>query len=554
MRPGAEALQRAVRAAEILAVAGPAVGGLWLRAAAGPAREGLLAALAAAVPLIRIGPQTGDEALYGGIDLAATLAARRPVRRAGLIGRGGIVVLTMAERCPPALAARLGLAIDEGRIAVLALDEGAATEEVPPAALTDRLGLFASLEGVAFDPAAPGISSGRIASARDGPAPDPATGAALRALTRAAAELGIASPRAVLAALQAARANAALEARRAVGEDDLRTAAVLTLAHRALPPEAAAAPPPEPPAPPESGPGEDRSDAPASGRSPDELLVEAARAALPAGLLAGLSAGRAARAARGAGGAGAVRAGNRLGRPLPSRPGRPSAARRIDLVATLRAAAPHQTLRRQGQTDPRPVLLRADDLRIRRHLETSDRLVVFVVDASGSSALARLGEAKGAVELLLGEAYVRRDHVALVAFRGAGAEVLLPPTRSLVQTKRRLASLPGGGGTPLAAGLAAGLALAAAARRRGMTPALAILSDGRANIALDGRPDRPAAEADALRLAARIRALGLRTVVIDTGNRPGPQMQHLAERLGAAAIPLPRADARRIGAAVAAAV
>ena len=81
----------------------------------------------------------------------------------------------------------------------------------------------------------------------------------------------------------------------------------------------------------------------------------------------------------------------------------------------------------------------------------------------------------------LSDAYVRA-----VAFRGAGAEVLLPPTRSLVQAKRRLAALPGGGGTPLAAGLEAGLALADRLRSRGVAPFLVILTDGRANVARDG--------------------------------------------------------------------
>ena len=101
------------------------------------------------------------------------------------------------------------------------------------------------------------------------------------------------------------------------------------------------------------------------------------------------------------------------------------------------------------------------DVRVRQYEERSDRAIIFVVDASGSAALARLAEAERRHRsFLLGEAYARRDHVALVAFRGDGADVLLPPTRSLVQTKRRLEQLPGGGGTPLASGLKAALELA----------------------------------------------------------------------------------------------
>ena len=116
--------------------------------------------------------------------------------------------------------------------------------------------------------------------------------------------------------------------------------------------------------------------------------------------------------------------------------------------------------------------------------------MIFTVDASGSAAMARLGEAKGAVELLLAQAYARRDHVALVAFRGETAETILQPTRSLVQTKRQLASLAGGGGTPLAAGLKAALDLAQQARGRGLTPTIITLTDGRANLALAGTASR----------------------------------------------------------------
>jgi hypothetical protein len=99
------------------------------------------------------------------------------------------------------------------------------------------------------------------------------------------------------------------------------------------------------------------------------------------------------------------------------------------------------------------VLVRADDFHVRRFEQRRTTTTLFAVDASGSSALYRLAEAKGAVELLLAECYVRRDQVAVLTFRGQGAELLLPPTRSLVRAKRALAGMPGGGGTPLAAGL-----------------------------------------------------------------------------------------------------
>ena len=162
--------------------------------------------------------------------------------------------------------------------------------------------------------------------------------------------------------------------------------------------------------------------------------------------------------------------------------------------------------------------------------------------------MARLAEAKGAVELLLAQAYARRDQVALLAFRGRAAELILPPTRSLVQTKRRLAGLPGGGGTPLAAGLELALDTAQRASARGLTPTIALLTDGRGNVALDGSADRVVAEADALRLASGIRRAAVPTVVIDTANRPQPGLRSLAGALGATYIALPRADANKLAA------
>ena len=249
-----------------------------------------------------------------------------------------------------------------------------------------------------------------------------------------------------------------------------------------------------------------------------------------------------------------MKRGNRRGRPLPSRPGRLDGSARLDLVGTLRAAAPWQTIRRKATGRHGLLELRPDDIRLKQAQERSDRVLIFTVDASGSAAVARLGEAKGAVELLLAQAYARRDHVALIAFRGTRAELLLPPTRSLVQTKRRLAGLPGGGGTPMASGLAAAMELALHTRARGMTPTVALLTDGRPNITRDGAPGRPQAEADAEAMARLIRAHALPSLVVDTGNRPTPWLHDLARMMDATFLTLPRADARRLSAALSSAL
>jgi magnesium chelatase subunit D len=155
-----------------------------------------------------------------------------------------------------------------------------------------------------------------------------------------------------------------------------------------------------------------------------------------------------------------------------------------------------------------------------------------------------LAEAKGAVELLLADCYVRRDQVAVVAFRGRAAEILLPPTRSLVRAKRNLAGLPGGGGTPLAAGLDCALLVANQAQRRGETPVLVVLSDGRANVARNGAGGRDHAHAEALQSARRIRLSRVTSLFVDTSPRPAALAADLAAAMGARYVPLPFADAR----------
>ncbi len=570
-RDPVEVWGRAATAVALLAVDPGGLGGLWLKARVGPARERLMAVLPgllAPMPTARLPLTLTDEQLFGGVDLAATLAAGTVVRSRGVLGNGPrALVVPMAERLTGGLAARLAQVLDAGQgHCVVALDEGAEADERLPQTVADRLALHVDLSGLALaDCPDLEIDPDLIAAARARLPAVRLPADAVETVVRVAHRLGIASLRAPLLALAAARASAALDGEPVVTEDDLICAVELVLAPRAtmLPAEPEETPEPEaeePPPPPEPETGDDTPEPDADEDDvpdmlPEEVLLEAARAILPADLLAKLAAGKAPRVTGASAGTGAAKKGNRRGRPLPSRPGRLDGQSRIDLVATLRAAAPWQVIRRRLTPDaPQKVLIRAEDIRLRRFEEKSDRLLIFAVDASGSAAFTRLAEAKGAVELLLGEAYARRDHVALVAFRGDHAEVLLPPTRSLVQTKRRLAGLPGGGGTPLAAGLRSALDLADLSRGRGLTPSIALLTDGRANIALDGRADRPAAAEDARRMALAVRATATPALVIDMSPRPQPQLRDLAGEMNATYLPLPRADAGRLSAAVAGAL
>jgi len=558
---GEDRWQRANLALACFALDPAALGGIWLRARIGPVRErfmdGLDIALGAEVTR-RIHPNIGDDALFGGVDLSATLAGGTLVRTKGLLASPSVLILPMAERAKPGLAARLAAALDsEVPLALVALDEGAEPDETLPSALADRLAIHLDLTAQEWKDAADlAIDVDALAEARALLPHVAVPDAAIAELADVAFRLGIQSLRAPLQALAVARAAAALSGSDEVDEQDLLTAVELVLAPRATqipeteppapddPTETDQPDDPEPPADEVEEP-EDETPIP-----PAEMMLEAAKAMLPPDLLARLQAGRAARNAHSASGSGAAKKGNRRGRPLPSRPGRLGGDARIDLVATLRAAAPWQPMRKSATGDHKRLHIRMSDIRVRHFEETSDRAIIFVVDASGSAALARLAEAKGAVELLLSEAYARRDHVALIAFRGNGSEVLLPPTRSLVQTKRRLAALPGGGGTPLASGLKAAFELAALAQSKGMTPSLALLTDGRANVDLSGVANRTRAAEDAALLARAILAKAMPGLVIDTGLRPTRGLDGLAREMGVPYLPLPRADAKSLSAAV----
>ena len=231
---------------------------------------------------------------------------------------------------------------------------------------------------------------------------------------------------------------------------------------------------------------------------------------------------------------------------------------RLNIIETLRAAAPWQRLRQSAQLSdgtfpsaPRPrIAVRRDDFRVTRFKARAEATIIFLVDASGSSALNRLAEAKGAVELVLAECYVRRDHVALIVFRGKGAEIVLPPTTSLARAKRSLAGIPGGGGTPVAAGIDAAVLLADAEARKGRTPVVILMTDGKANMTRDGQANRSKAEEEALVAARSLRAAGIDCLLVDTAPRAERLAQNLAAEIRARYLALPYADAASLSRAV----
>lgn len=550
--PPADPMEDAVLAARLFALAPQVFKGMVLRGAT-LARDALVAALGSSVALRRLPGHVDDERLLGGIDLAASLASGRPVHESGLIAqaRGGALLCAMAERLDGRIAGRLAQAVDDGTAALILLDDAIDPEEAPPVSLTERLAFVCDLRAsrrwqeVELAPAAGTLA--QVAALDDN---------ALRALAVTAEALGVDGLRALIFAGEAARALAALEGRSCADKSDLTSAVRLILAPRAtrLPPQDEADAPPEDTPPPPDGDRDNQSESEQQQQDLDlsDILVEAARAAIPADLLAQLSQGKAPRRSSSSG-TGQKRKAATRGKPLGARPGMPRGGARLALIDSLRAAVPWQTVRRR-EAGPHgagsAIIMRKEDLRIRRFEERAARVTIFAVDASGSAAAARLAEAKGAVELMLGQAYVTRSEVALVAFRGTTAELILPPTRSLTRARRTLAELPGGGGTPLAMGLNAARDVAEAVIARGRSAALVILTDGRANIAADGAPGRPQARLDAEAAARAIALRGIEALVVDISARPGPEGAALAAALAGRYLALPRADARMITAAI----
>jgi len=566
-------------AAALIALTGETLGGVHLRSPPGPVRDYWLdrvKQLSKQNPIRKIPANIPEGRLLGGIDLGATLQHGKPVAETGMLGEchGHIVIAAMAERLPRNTVHHLCTALDHGaislardgieaetpaRIALIATDEGT-EEESAHAALIDRLGIALDLTTLGIHDVDDEIFRRRdIERASNLLDQVTLSEAHLAALATLSASLGIDSPRPTLAAAKAARASAALRQSETAEEEDVARALRLCLIPRAQQLPEMTEPPPEPESEPEQTDDAEPPPMPEQPPPDEERLLEAALAQLPAGLLEQLQT-RAARLRQSStGNSGDQHRHQNRGRPTGVYRGDHRRGGRVNILATLRAAAPWQPLRRREQTErasqtpPRHLQIRRDDIHLTRFQQRRETLTLFVVDASGSAALQRLAEAKGAVELLLADCYVRRDQVALIAFRDEAAELLLPPTRSLVRAKKTLAALPGGGATPMAAALDLTRDMAERASKQGTTMQYVILTDGAANVARDGTRSRDAGTADAM-AAARMLAMNPSSgLVIDTAQRPQPRARELAETLRGVYLALPQADAQTLNRAIRAA-
>ena len=561
----------------LLAINPKGLKGVTVKSQFGPVREAWLGYLkqltsSCGTQILKAPANISAEQLLGALDIEASLQAGSLIMSKGLLERveGNLLLLPMVERMDLQAIALISQVLDDKNkvdaaapFAVIALDESDSADEAISPRLLDRLAfeLYLDQFSLADIRESLKVNAQDIDEAKKLLPEIKCSDAYLEVMTKAGLSLGVSSFRANQFALEAAKTLAALRGLSEVGQDEVLDASrlVYTPSKRMnINPEMNQADQPDQDSDenrddqnqdsqPEDSQKDEQNQEQSSNDELEDIIVEAVKASIPPQLLhqakQNVRAGKS--AAHVSGKSGAVQKNFFSGRPLTSRKGRPNDGRRLDILKSIRAAIPWQRLRGMmldaGQRSGARARIdfRAEDLHIKQYLRRRGTVTIFLVDASGSSATQRLAEAKGALEELLAQCYIRRDEVAMVSMRGAKAEIVLPPTRSLVRAKRNLATLPGGGGTPLAAGFRAANEMAISLERKGLTPIIVIMSDGKANVNLNGVGGREGAHSDALMAAKELRIKNHRLLFVDTSPKPEILAQELSSAMAAQYFPLP---------------
>jgi magnesium chelatase subunit D len=516
----------------------------------------------------------------GSFDIEATLNQGSLVLSKGLLekAQGNFLLLSMAERMDTQVLALISQALDSSNslgteFGVIALNESEAAGDRFSPRMSDRLAFEVYLDqfSLADMKESLAIQADDIRDAKELLPRVVCSIDYIEVLTKSALKIGIGSFRANQFAVETAKTLAALRGLQEVGQDEVLDAARLVYTYSKIlhaPPEAEE---------PNRDDGENSKDKESNDQNPEnnlseedlnnqqedgdrqphpqppsqeeleDIVVAAAKASVPKDFFAQAKQGaRSTHAASHISGkSGESQNSFVSGRPMSSRKGQPGGGRRLDVLKSIRAAIPWQRLRerhagsQQYSPGKKKIDFRSEDLHIKQYVKKRGTVTIFLVDASGSSATQRLAEAKGALEQLLAQCYIRRDEVAMLSMRGSKAELILPPTRSLVRAKRNLATLPGGGGTPLAAGFRAANEMAVVLKRKGLTPIIVILSDGKANVNLKGVGGRSEAHSDALLAAKELRLKNHCVLFVDTSPQPEVLAQELSHMMAAQYLALP---------------
>ncbi|KAG7667625.1 hypothetical protein KSW81_005551 [Nannochloris sp. 'desiccata'] len=516
-------------------------------------------------PFIQIPLGVTEDRLVGTVDIEASMKEGKPVFQPGLLAEAhrGILYregISISHPCRPLLLATWNP--EEGNLRDHLLDRIAITlsADVPYTFQTRVQAVEAAtrfqdkpVEVIAEAEETTDALRGNILFAREY-LPEIKMGEKqVKYLVEESRRGGVMGHRAELFAVRVAKAAAALEGRDSVTPEDLQKAVQLVILPRATlqdqPPPEDEQPPPPPPPPTQDQQEEeedekdeqeedenDEPEEPEADQIPEEFMFESEGVILDPSIL--MFASQQQRAQGKTGKAKTMIFSEDRGRYIKPMLPKSGKVNRLAVDATLRTAAPYQRARRErqiasGKTD-KPVYVEKSDMRSKRLARKAGALVMFVVDASGSMALNRMSSAKGAVMRLLAESYTSRDFVSLIPFYGDKAEMLLPPSKSIAMARRRLDSLPCGGGSPLAHGLSLAVRFGMQACQGGDVGRVMVvlITDGRANVSLAKSNDDPDAigpdapkpsqeqlKDEVLDMAKRVAAGGMQLLVIDTENK-----------------------------------